>query len=94
MRHITIWITATLAVVALVLAFQLNMAGVGGKEGGDTNDGSRPAATCTSTAGDSTAGDSITPPTSCPSPTATDAPAKPEPTGAETEHTGNPGENK
>ena len=89
MRRITIWITATLAVVALVLAFRLNMAGVGGKEGGDTNEGSRPAATCTSTAGDS-----ITPPTSCPSPNATDAPAKPEPTGAETEHTGNPGENK
>ena len=90
MRRITIWITATLALVALVLAFQLNMAGVGGKEGGDTNDGSRPAATCTSTP----TGDSITAPTTCPSPNATDAPAKPEPTGAETEHTGNPGENK
>ena len=89
MRHITIWITATLAVVALVLAFQLTMAGVGGKEGGDTNDGSRPAATCTSTAGES-----ITPTTSCPSPTATAGPGKPEPTGVETEHTGNPGENK
>ena len=82
MRRITIWITATLAVVALVLAFQLNVAGVGRKEGGDTNDGSRPAATCTSTAGDS-----ITPPTS----SITHRHRRP---GDETEHAGNPGENK
>lgn len=33
MKRITIWITATLAVVALLVAFQLNASGVGGKSG-------------------------------------------------------------
>jgi len=32
-KRITIWITATLAVVALLVAFQLNATGSGGKTG-------------------------------------------------------------
>ncbi len=40
MRRITIWITGTLAVVALAIAFQLNVAGIGGKEGEEN--GQRP----------------------------------------------------
>jgi len=34
MKKITIWLTATAAAIALVLAYQLNVAGVGGKDGG------------------------------------------------------------
>ncbi len=47
MRRLTIWITATLAVVALVIAYQLNATGVGAK-GGDDGDhgGSPPQQTC------------------------------------------------
>ncbi|MFI6096500.1 hypothetical protein ACIA8G_13140 [Lentzea sp. NPDC051213] len=33
MKRITIWITATLAAVALLVAFQLNATGNGGKSG-------------------------------------------------------------
>lgn len=35
MKRITIWISATLAIVALVIAYQLNAAGAGGKDGDD-----------------------------------------------------------
>ncbi|MCX4911204.1 hypothetical protein [Streptomyces sp. NBC_00878] len=35
MRRITIWITATLAVAAFLLAFQLNLSGTTGKSRGD-----------------------------------------------------------
>lgn len=37
MRRITIWITATLAVAGLLLAFQLNASGTTGKSGDDGN---------------------------------------------------------
>ena len=44
MKKITIWLTATASVLALVIAYQLNAAGVGGKAGGDTDQQSPPAA--------------------------------------------------
>lgn len=60
MRRITIWFTATLAVAALLLAFQLNASGATGKSG-DGGDHMPPAAVSTSTAsakpGDDTPGD-------------------------------------
>jgi hypothetical protein len=65
MRRITLWFTATLAVAALLLAFQLNASGATGKSG-DDGDHTRPtsnstAAPATSTAsakpGDDTPGD-------------------------------------
>ncbi|MET7849934.1 hypothetical protein AB0D78_46525 [Streptomyces avermitilis] len=37
MRRISIWITATLAVAGLLLAFQLNASGTTGKSGDDGN---------------------------------------------------------
>ena len=37
MRRLTIWITATLAVLALLIAFQLNASGTTGKSGDDGN---------------------------------------------------------
>ncbi|MFD3583224.1 hypothetical protein [Streptomyces sp. NPDC058683] len=37
MRRITIWITATLAVAGLLLAFQLNLSGTTGKSADDGN---------------------------------------------------------
>jgi len=37
MRRITIWITATLAVAVLLLAFQLNLSGTTGKSGDGGN---------------------------------------------------------
>ncbi len=49
MRRLTIWITATLAVVALVIAYQLNATGVGAKGGSDgDHGGSPPQQTCVS----------------------------------------------
>lgn len=35
MKKITVWLTATAAALALVVAYQLNAAGVGGKSGDD-----------------------------------------------------------
>lgn len=35
MHRITLWISGTLVLVALAIGFQLNIAGVGGKEGED-----------------------------------------------------------
>lgn len=37
MRRIALWITATIAVAALLLAYQLNQSGTTGKSGGDGN---------------------------------------------------------
>ncbi len=42
MRRLTIWITATLALVALVIAYQLNATGVGAKGGDDGDHGGSP----------------------------------------------------
>ncbi|WP_405865350.1 hypothetical protein OG407_41185 [Streptomyces sp. NBC_01515] len=63
MRRITLWFTATLAVAALLFAFQLNASGATGKSG-DGGDHMPPASTSTSTStpnasarpGDDTAG--------------------------------------
>ena len=82
MKKITIWLTATVAAIALVIAYQLNVAGVGGKEG---DDGDRPQAPAAATA------------PADPSATGTPAPsgtAKSDSDGANTDHTGKPGENK
>jgi hypothetical protein len=46
MRRITLWFTATLAVAALLLAFQLNASGATGKSG-DGGDHMPPASTST-----------------------------------------------
>ncbi|WP_019069880.1 hypothetical protein [Streptomyces hokutonensis] len=64
MRRITLWLTATLAAAALLLAFQLNASGATGKSG-DGGDHMPPAANATATAsasasakpGDDTPGD-------------------------------------
>lgn len=62
MRRITLWLTATLAAAALLLAFQLNASGATGKSG-DGGDHMPPAANGTATAsasakpGDDTPGD-------------------------------------
>ena len=37
MRRITLWITATIAVAALLFAYQLNQSGAAGKSGDDAN---------------------------------------------------------
>jgi len=49
MRRITLWLTATLAAAALLLAFQLNASGATGKSG-DGGDHMPPAANATGTA--------------------------------------------
>jgi hypothetical protein len=58
MRRITIWFTATIAVAALLLAFQLNASGATGKSG-DGGDHMPPASAPTASAkpGDDTPGD-------------------------------------
>ncbi|MFD4554489.1 hypothetical protein ACFWP5_09190 [Streptomyces sp. NPDC058469] len=60
MRRITLWFTATLAVAALLFAFQLNASGATGKSG-DGGDHMPPASLSTSGApakpGDYTPGD-------------------------------------
>ncbi|MET9383320.1 hypothetical protein ABZY09_20165 [Streptomyces sp. NPDC002928] len=56
MRRITIWITATLAVAALLLAFQLNLSGTTGKSGDDGNH-TEPGSTAPAKPGDDTPGD-------------------------------------
>lgn len=48
MRRITLWFTATLAVAALLFAFQLNASGATGKSG-DGGDHMPPASISTST---------------------------------------------
>jgi hypothetical protein len=57
-RRITLWFTATLAVAAFLLAFQLNASGATGKSG-DGGDHMPPAAGSTASAkpGDGTPGD-------------------------------------
>ena len=58
MRRITLWITATLAVTALLFAYQANLTGVGGKSGGSRNDsGPSASSSAAAKAGDSTPGD-------------------------------------
>ena len=56
MRRITLWLTATLAAAALLLAFQLNASGATGKSG-DGGDHMPPAANASAIPGDDTAGD-------------------------------------
>lgn len=53
MRRLTIWITATLAVIALVIAYQFNATGVSAKSG----DRSAPSSAATSTNGSTTPSD-------------------------------------
>jgi hypothetical protein len=60
MRRITLWITATLAVTALLFAYQANLAGAGGKSGDSRNSSSTPTAGTASApakAGDTAPGD-------------------------------------
>jgi len=81
MKKITIWLTATAAAIALVIAYQLNVAGVGGKEGSD-NRSQAPAA--------------VTAPAN-PSASSTPAPSSSNGStsdGANTVHTDKPGESK
>ena len=61
MRRLTIWITATLAVVALVIAYQLNATGVGAK-GGDEGDHGSPPQTCATASANSTGAPATCPP--------------------------------
>ena len=78
MKKITVWLTATAAAIALVVAYQLNVPGVGGKEG---DGGDRPQAPAAATA------------PADPSATSSTAP-KSDSDGANSDHTGKPGENK
>lgn len=57
MRRITLWITATIAVAAVLLAFQLNRSGTTGKSG-DSGDHAQPGATAPASPGPSRPGDS------------------------------------
>jgi hypothetical protein len=64
MRRITLWFTATLAVAALLLAFQLNASGATGKSGADGDHmrppdatSASPASTASAKPGDDTPGD-------------------------------------
>ena len=79
MKKITIWLTATAAAIALVIAYQLNAAGVGAKAGGDD----RPPPAATSTAAPAAGG---TPAPSSPSTSNSDS--------GDSGHTPKPGENK
>ncbi|MFD3495749.1 hypothetical protein [Streptomyces sp. NPDC058690] len=56
MRRITILMTATLAVVALLFAFQLNLSGTTGKSG-DGGNHTEPRSTAPAKPGDDTPGD-------------------------------------
>jgi len=62
MRRLTMWITATLAVVALVIAYQLNATGVGAKGGNEGDHGGSPPQPCATAPANSTAA-----PSTCPS---------------------------
>jgi hypothetical protein len=53
MKKIALWLTATAAAIAMVIAYQLNAAGVGGRAGDDAKP---PPAAVTSTAGAPVAG--------------------------------------
>jgi hypothetical protein len=81
MKKITLWLTATAAAIALVIAYQLNVAGVGGKDGGDDRSQAPPAVTAPA---NPSAG-------STPAPSSANGSAS---DGANTDHTGKPGENK
>lgn len=81
MRRITLWLTATLAVGALLFAYQLNLSGSGVKGGETKNE--EPVATAPSSPGaDASA-----------SPTADQAKAGDD-TPGDGDHVGKPGENK
>jgi hypothetical protein len=82
MKKITIWLTATASAIALVIAYQLNAAGVGGKSGDDADHQQPPAAVSTSAA--PTVSGSAAPSSS----------NKSDSDGANTDHVGKPGENK
>ncbi|MFI6406932.1 hypothetical protein [Streptomyces sp. NPDC050548] len=58
MRRITLWFTATLAVAALLLAFQLNASGATGKSG-DGGDHMPPVGNASATPGNDTVGDHV-----------------------------------
>jgi hypothetical protein len=50
MRKITLWIAGTLTIVTLVILYQLNLAGIGGK-GGDDGNHQPPAAAASASPG-------------------------------------------
>jgi len=83
MKKITVWLTATVAAIALVVAYQLNVAGVGGKEG-DSGDRAPTPAAATASADPSATG----------TPAPSTSTAKSDSDGANTDHTGKAGENK
>jgi hypothetical protein len=100
MRRITLWVTATLAVIALVIAYQLNAAGIGGKDGDDS--GGRAPTTCaTATSAPETcppsAGGAAAPsasPSAVPSGNGGQDSDSGKPGGTDNGQTGKPGENK
>jgi len=81
MRRITLWFTATLAVAALLFAYQLNLSGSGGKSG-EEHGSDGPVATAPSSPG------------STPSAQSTDQAKPGDDTPGDGEHVGKPGENK
>jgi hypothetical protein len=83
MRKITTWLTATVSALALIVAYQLNVAGAGGKDGDD-----RPPAPAAVTA---PAASSAPPTGSAPAPGDSN---KSDSDGPDTDHVGKPGENK
>ena len=87
MRWITLWISAGLTIVVLIIAYQINQSG-GGVKGGETNHSTVPVA-CQTTAPSPSTGASPGP-SSSPCPTG----AKAADPGADTDHTDKPGENK
>ena len=80
MRRITLWLTATLAVTALLFAYQLNLSGSGAKGGETNNEG--PVATASASPGADASADPA------------DQAKAGDDTPGDGEHAGKPGENK
>jgi len=104
MRRLTIWITATLAVVALVIAYQLNATGVGAKGGNEGDHGGAPPQTCATAPANSTGAPTTCPPgtpapagsagsSGAPAPSGSTSPGKDDDRGTN-DQDGKPGENK
>lgn len=80
MRRITLWLTATLAVTALLFAYQLNLSGSGAKGGETKNE--EPVATASASPGTDA------------SASPADQAKSGDDTPGDGEHVGKPGENK
>ncbi|MHA6758304.1 hypothetical protein [Streptacidiphilus sp. PAMC 29251] len=87
MRRITLWITATLAVTALLFTYQADLAGVGGKSGESKNDSGSNAPQVPGQPTSSAAPGSAAPGSSAPAKAGDNSPG-------DNTHSDKPGENK